>query len=257
MHFGSLGRIKGLVMKQFFYNLWQDFDKCFLEKERYLLYLKGLRNTLIIALGACLLGLLIGIVITCIRIVPKKSAIARFFDKLARLYVTVIRGTPVVLQLFICYFVLLKSIKSTGIFNISETNGIPVAIIAFGLNSGAYMAEILRGGINAVDSGQMEAGRTLGLSWIQTFFKIILPQALKSAIPTMFNEFITLVKETSVAGYVGIIDLTKIQTYITVQTMELYMPLFIIAAIYLIIVLGLQRIQKTIEQRLQRSERHQ
>ena len=131
-----------------------------------------------------------------------------------------------------------------------------MAIIAFGLNSGAYMAEILRGGINSVDAGQMEAGRTLGLTWLQTFTKIVLPQALKSAIPTMFNEFITLVKETSVAGYVGIVDLTKIQTYITVQTMQLYMPLFIIAAIYLIIVLGLQKIQKSIEARLNRSERH-
>ena len=108
----------------------------------------------------------------------------------------------------------------------------------------AAAAEILRGGINSVDAGQMEAGRTLGLTWLQTFTKIVLPQALKSAIPTMFNEFITLVKETSVAGYVGIVDLTKIQTYITVQTMQLYMPLFIIAAIYLIIVLGLQKIQK-------------
>ena len=131
-----------------------------------------------------------------------------------------------------------------------------MAIIAFGLNSGAYMAEILRGGINSVDAGQMEAGRTLGLTWLQTFTKIVLPKALKSAIPTMFNEFITLVKETSVAGYVGIVDLTKIQTYITVQTMQLYMPLFIIAAIYLIIVLGLQKIQKSIEARLNRSERH-
>ena len=107
-----------------------------------------------------------------------------------------------------------------------------------------------------MDAGQMEAGRTLGLTWLQTFTKIVLPQALKSAIPTMFNEFITLVKETSVAGYVGIVDLTKIQTYITVQTMQLYMPLFIIAAIYLIIVLGLQKIQKSIEARLNRSERH-
>ena len=243
------------AIKEFSIALSNHFIKCFIEKNRYLMYLKGLRNTVLIALGASLLGLIIGIVVTCVRIMPKNGPLSRFFDKIARLYVTVIRGTPVVLQLFICYFVILKSLKSSSIFNIPETNGIPVAIIAFGLNSGAYMAEILRGGINAVDAGQMEAGRTLGLSWLQTFFKIVLPQALKSAIPTMFNEFITLVKETSVAGYVGIVDLTKIQTYITVQTMQLYMPLFIIAVIYLVIVLGLQKIQKFIEERLNRSER--
>lgn len=242
-------------LNAFFADIGKDFYKCFLENKNYLLYLKGLRNTLLIALGACVLGLLIGIVVTCIRIIPKEKPITRILDKIAGLYVTVIRGTPVVLQLFICYFVILKGLKSANFLGISETRGIPVAIVAFGLNSGAYMAEILRGGILSVDSGQMEAGRTLGLSWLQTFIKIVLPQALKSAIPTMFNEFITLVKETSVAGYVGIVDLTKIQTYITVQTMQLFMPLFIIAAIYLVIVLGLQKIQKIIEERLNRSER--
>ena len=243
-------------LNAFFADLGKDFYKCFIDNRSYLLYVKGLRNTVLIAFGSGILGLLIGIIVTCVRIIPKDKPIARFFDKLAGLYVTVIRGTPVVLQLFICYFVLLKSMKSANFFGIPETRGIPVAIVAFGLNSGAYMAEILRGGINSVDAGQMEAGRTLGLSWFQTFTKIILPQALKSAIPTMFNEFITLVKETSVAGYVGIVDLTKIQTYITVQTMQLFMPLFIIAAIYLVIVLGLQKIQKIIETRLNRSERH-
>ena len=117
------------------------------------------------------------------------------------------------------------------------------------------MSEILRGGINSVDYGQTEAGRSLGMTWLQTFFKIVLPQALKSAIPTMFNEFITLVKETSVAGYVGIIDLTKIKDTITVQNMELYMPLFIIAAIYLLVVLGLQQLQRLIERRLRKSDK--
>ena len=239
-----------------FKNLWQTFYDCFIDAGSWKLYLVGLRNTLIIAIGACLLGLLIGVIVTCVRVAPKNNVFVKILNAIAHVYVTVIRGTPVVLQLFICYFVILKSMKSANFLGIPETRGIPVAIIAFGLNSGAYMAEILRGGINSVDAGQMEAGRTLGLTWLQTFTKIVLPQALKSAIPTMFNEFITLVKETSVAGYVGIVDLTKIQTYITVQTMQLYMPLFIIAAIYLIIVLGLQKIQKSIEARLNRSERH-
>ena len=244
------------ALLNFFVGLWSDFYDCFIAYDYYLLYLKGLRNTVIIAVGACLLGLIIGIIVTCIRIAPKKLFIMRLLDKIVRLYVTVIRGTPAVLPLFICYFVLLKSIRNAGFFGIKDTEGIFVAILTFGINSGAYMAEILRGGINAVDYGQTEAGRSLGLSWTKTFVKIVLPQAMKSAIPTVFNEFITLIKETSVAGYVGIIDLTKIQKYVTTQNMKMYMPLFIIAAIYLILVLGLQQVQKLIEKRLNRGERN-
>lgn len=224
------------------------FYKCFIEADRYNMYLEGLLNTVIIAIGACLLGVIIGIIVTCVRIVPKTNIFVKILDKIAQLYVTIIRGTPVVLQLFISYFVLLVSIKFVA-------DGLIVAIVTFGINSGAYMAEILRGGILAVDSGQMEAGRSLGLTWFQTFSKIILPQALKSAIPTMFNEFITLIKETSVAGYVGIKELTKVQSFVTIQTMEIFMPLIIIAIMYLIIVLGLQYIQKRIERRLTKGDR--
>ena len=242
-------------MFDFFDVIWSNFNKCFIEYDIWKMYLQGLRNTVIIAIGACLFGLLIGIIVTCIRVAPKTNPIMKVLDGIARLYVTIIRGTPVVLQLFICYFVLLSSIRNVNFFGIKDTAGVWVALVTFGINSGAYMAEILRGGINAVDQGQMEAGRSLGLSWISTFVRIILPQALKSAIPTMFNEFITLIKETSVAGYVGIVDLTKIQSYVTVQTMELFTPLVIIAVIYLIIVLGLQKIQKIIEGRLKKSER--
>ena len=234
---------------------FKDFYKCFLQFDMWKMYLQGLRNTLIIALGACLLGLIIGIFVVCIRIAPKNNFLMKFLDGACRFYVTIIRGTPVVLQLFICYFVLLTGIRNTNFLGIKDTAGVLVAIVTFGINSGAYMAEILRGGINAVDAGQMEAGRSLGLSWTTTFIRIILPQALKSAIPTMFNEFITLIKETSVAGYVGIVDLTKIQSYVTVQTMELFMPLFIIAGIYLVIVLGLQKVQTLIERRLAKSDR--
>lgn len=242
-------------MIEFFVELWADFQKCFLSDNMWLMYLKGLRNTLFISIGACLLGLLIGIVVTCIRIAPKTHPAVKVLDKICGVYVTVIRGTPVVLQLFICYFVLFIGIRSEQLFGIKETEGVVVAIVTFGFNSGAYMSEILRGGINAVDKGQMEAGRSLGLSWMQTFIRIILPQALKSAIPTMFNEFITLIKETSVAGYVGIVDLTKIQTYVTIQTMELFMPLILIAIIYLIIVLALEQAQKRIEKTLAKGER--
>lgn len=244
------------VFINFFVELWNDFYGCFVEYDYYLLYLKGLRNTVIIAVGACLLGLAIGIIVTCIRIAPKRLFIMRALDAIVKLYVTVIRGTPVVLQLFICYFVLLKGMNSVSFFGLKDTEGIFVAILTFGINSGAYMAEILRGGINSVDYGQTEAGRSLGLPWIKTFVKIVMPQALRSAIPTIFNEFITLIKETSVAGYVGIIDLTKIQKYVTTQSMSMYMPLFIIAAIYLVLVLGLQQIQKVIEKKLNRGEKN-
>ena len=244
------------VVFNFFKGIWSDFYDCFIAYDYYLLYLKGLRNTVIIALGACLLGLLIGIVVTCVRIAPKKLFIMRLLDKIAKIYVTVIRGTPVVLQLFICYFVLFKSMNSASLFGIKDTDGIFVAIITFGVNSGAYMAEILRGGISAVDYGQTEAGRSLGLSWTKTFIKIVLPQAMKNAIPAVFNEFISLIKETSVAGYVGLIDLTKIQKYVTTQNMKMYMPLFIIAAIYLVLVLGLGQAQKAIEKNLSRGERN-
>ncbi len=244
------------AVANFFIKLWEDFRLCFIEYDYYKLYLQGLRNTIIIAFGACLLGLIIGILVTAVRISPKRFFGMKILDAIARLYVTVIRGTPVVLQLFICYFVLLKGIGSVSFFGLSNTEGIFVAILTFGINSGAYMAEILRGGINAVDYGQMEAGRSLGMSWIRTFSKVVLPQAIKHAIPTIFNEFITLIKETSVAGYVGIIDLTKIQKYVTTQSMKMYMPLFIIAAIYLILVLGLQQVQKLIEKKLNRGEKN-
>ena len=238
----------------FFVGIYNDFYNCFLANDSYEMYLLGLRNTLIIAVGACLIGFVIGIVVTALRIAPSKNPLVRFFAAIAKLYVTVIRGTPVVLQLFICYFVILTPLKSIDFMGMEKSDGIFVAIITFGLNSGAYMAEILRGGILAVDVGQMEAGRALGLSWLKTFYKIVLPQAMKSAVPAIFNEFITMIKETSVAGYVGIVELTKIQNYVTFQTLKLYMPLFIIALIYLVLVLLLQRVQKYLERRLSQSD---
>ena len=242
-------------MIDFFKNIWANLNECFFKDDMWMMYLKGLRNTLFISIGACLIGLLIGIVVTCIRIAPKNNPIVKVLDKICGLYVTVIRGTPVVLQLFICYFVLLIGIRSDRLFNIEETEGVVVAIVTFGFNSGAYMSEILRGGINAVDKGQMEAGRSLGLSWMQTFIRIILPQSLKSAIPTMFNEFITLIKETSVAGYVGIVDLAKIKDYVTIQTMELFTPLILIAVIYLVLVIALEQVQRRIEKALNKETR--
>ncbi len=237
-----------MAILNWFQGIWDAFYECFIEKDRYWMYLEGLLNTIIIALGAAFIGLLVGILLTAVRVIPKRNPVFVFFEKLADLYVTVIRGTPVVLQLMICYFVILKGLKSVG-------GGILVAAITFGLNSGAYMAEILRSGIRSVEAGQMEAARSLGLPWGVGFSKIVLPQAIKTTVPTIFNEFITLIKETSVAGYVGIVDLSKIQSYVTTQTMEMFMPLLIIAVIYLVVVLGLQYVQKLIEQKMAQADR--
>ena len=248
---GSLLRIKEKIMAK----LWADFYDCFIDAKTYLLYLEGLRNTVFIALIACAIGFVIGVVVTAVRIAPKTNLFVCVADAVARVYVTVIRGTPVVLQLFIGYFVIFATMKFSGLLGISNTDGIPVAGLVFGINSGAYMSEILRGGINSVDYGQTEAGRSLGLSWSKTFVKIVLPQAFKSTIPTIFNEFITLLKETSVAGYVGIYELTKVREDITTANMQLYMPLFIIAAMYLILVLLLQQLQKLIERRLTKGDK--
>ena len=215
----------------------ETFRKIFIENDMYKVYLKGLENTLYIALGACILGFVIGALITLLGIAPKNNIIVRIFEPVARLYVTIIRGTPVVLQLLIMYFVILKF--ANGIWN-----GVFVAIITFGLNSGAYMSEILRAGFNSIDPGQMEAGRSLGLTWGQTIGKVMLPQGIKNSLPTIFNEFIMLIKETSVAGYVAIIDLTKASRMVTSQTFEVFGPLLIVAIIYLVLVLGLQQIHK-------------
>lgn len=221
----------------------ETFYKIFINNNMYEVYLLGLRNTLYIAIGACILGFIIGSVVALLRIAPKNSWVVKVFEPVARLYVTIIRGTPVVLQLLIMYFVILKFMS--GVWQ-----GVLVAIITFGLNSGAYMSEILRAGINAIDKGQMEAGRSLGFTWGQTMRKIILPQGIKNALPTIFNEFIMLIKETSVAGYVAIIDLTKASRMVTSQTFEVFGPLLVVAIIYLALVLGLQKIHKLLERRM-------
>ncbi len=223
------------------------FHKLFIRNSVYKVYLLGLRNTLFIAIGACILGFVIGSVIALLRMAPKDSVIVKIFEPIARVYVTIIRGTPVVLQLLIMYFVILQFMS--GVWE-----GVLVAIITFGINSGAYMSEILRAGINAVDKGQMEAGRSLGFTWGQTMRRIVLPQGIKNALPTMFNEFIMLIKETSVAGYVAIVDLTKAARMVTSQTFEVFGPLLVVAIIYLVLVLGLQRIHKLLERRMSQGD---
>ena len=237
--------------------LKQQFILNFIQDARYKYLLKGLTNTMIIAFFAVLLGVAIGVVIATVRSTYEKNLeffkrrkgigyyLFLFANFICKIYLTVIRGTPIVVQLLIAYFIIFAS----------STNGVMVASIAFGINSGAYVAEILRGGIMSIDNGQFEAGRSLGFNYIQTMVYIIIPQVFKTVLPTLLNEFIALLKETSVAGYVGIVDLTKGGDIIRGRTFSAFMPLLAVAAIYLILVMLLTYLVGKLERRLRKSER--
>ena len=194
---------------------------------------------------AALLGVVIGLILAMIRVLAHNGRRIFFLTRFADIYVTVIRGTPVLVQLLIIYFVIFASV------NIEKTL---VAALAFGINSGAYVAEIVRAGVLAVDQGQMEAGRSLGLTYGITMRKIILPQAVKNVLPAMFNELITLLKETSVAGYIAVIDLTRAGDLIRSRTFDAVLPLLAVALIYLLIVMGLTVLMNMLERRLRRSD---
>ncbi|MBQ7173411.1 MAG: amino acid ABC transporter permease [Clostridia bacterium] len=220
------------------------------------LFFESLGYSLIIAFGAVVLGFIIGVLLAVVRIAPKNNPIIKFFDKIAVVYITVIRGTPTLVQLLILYSSVLVVFKSMS------TN-LLVPIIAFGINSGAYMAEIIRSGINSVDPGQMEAGRSVGLSWTTTMRKIIIPQAIKIVVPTIFNEIIILVKETSVVSYIVLRvggvqkwDLLGIAEKLGLAVPACYLVfLFAAALIYLAVVMLLTLIQHLIERRLKKNER--
>ncbi|MEG1805472.1 MAG: amino acid ABC transporter permease [Clostridia bacterium] len=233
---------------EWFLEVLNSFYKAFFYNQRYLIYLEGLGNTLIIALGSCIMGIIIGFLVTYVKIMPQTNLGVKILAKIANLYTTIIRGTPVFVQLLIMYFSILS-------FMANFWNGIPIAIIVFGLNSGAYVSEIIRGGLLGVDRGQMEAGRSLGLSWGQTMRLVVMPQGIKSSIPSLFNEFIQLVKETSVAGAIAVMDLTKAGQIIVSQMFDTFPPLLITAVIYLIVVLGLQQVQKVLEKKFAKGDR--
>ncbi len=220
--------------------------KAFIYDARYKLYFQGLGNTLLIALLATLIGVGIGVVLAMINYVNKKTGKFNILSTIAKTYIMIIRGTPVVLQLFIMYFVVLAS----------SDNGILIGALTFGLNSGAYVAEIVRAGFESVDYGQMEAGRSLGLSTGRTMLKVITPQAVRNVMPPLFNEFITLVKETAIVGYVGILDLGKVPGLIQSRTFDYLFPLLIAACMYLIIVIGLTGILKLIEKQMSKTDRN-
>lgn len=225
--------------------LAERFQSAFIEDNRWKLYFEGLGNTLIISALALVIGVVIGFIIAIINYTNKKTGKLSVLSGIFKVYITLVRGTPVVLQLFIMYFLVLASMSS----------GIIVGAITFGLNSAAYVAEIARGGLEAVDDGQMEAGRSLGLSYTQTVIKIILPQALRSILPALFNEFISLVKETAVVGYVGIRDLGKIPGLIQSRTFDYLFPLLFASVLYLIVVYALTLVHRKIEKILAKSDR--
>lgn len=219
--------------------------KAIIVDDRWKLYLEGLGNTIIIALVAALIGTIIGVFFAMVNYINKKTGKLKALKVIANIYITIIRGTPVVLQLMILYFIVF----------ISWDNGLMIGAITFGINSGAYVAEIARAGFESVDDGQMEAGRSLGLSTWQTMWHIIIPQAVKNCLPPLFNEFITLVKETAIVGYVGIMDLGKIPGLIQSRTFDYLFPLLIAAVLYLIVVLGLTKLHHIIEKKLSKSDR--
>ena len=216
----------------------------FIKDDRWQYFTNGLEVTLIIAFFAALLGIVIGLVVGVIRSTHEKTHKLKFLNFLCSIYLTVIRGTPVVVQLMIIYYIILANAR----------NKIPVAILAFGINSGAYVAEIFRSGIMSIDNGQMEAGRSLGFNYIQTMWNVVMPQAFKNVLPALCNEFIALLKETSVSGYIALQDLTKAGDIVRSRTFDPFFPLLTVAAIYLVCVIVLTQGVKILERRLRQSE---
>ncbi len=217
----------------------------FIKDNRYEYLLVGLGNTLLITVVAVVLGIFLGFILAFIRSTHDLTGKCKILNVFAQIYITVIRGTPVVLQLLITYFVIFSSVNIPKLL---------VAFIAFGVNSGAYVAEIIRSGIMSIDKGQFDAGRSLGFSYLQTMIYFILPQALKNVLPALGNEMVVLLKETSVAGYIALQDLTKGADIIRSQTYSAFMPLIMAAAVYLFFVVIFDNMVKRLERRLRNSD---
>ncbi|MBE5976178.1 MAG: amino acid ABC transporter permease [Paenibacillaceae bacterium] len=225
--------------------LRDDFYQNFIVDNRWKYIADGLQNTLKITFFAVLIGILLGFLVAVIRSTYENTHKLKVLNWICGVYLTVIRGTPVVVQLMIMYFV---------IFSFHDPGQVFTAVVAFGINSGAYVAEIFRSGISSIEKGQFEAGRSLGFNYAQTMWFIIMPQAFKNVVPTLANEFIVLLKETSVAGYIGLQDLTKGGDIIKSRTYSAFMPLIAVAVIYLVMVMMFSRLVRVLERRLQRSE---
>jgi len=237
MYYNWISSLK-LVLDEFSHKLYLNF----IAENRYKMLINGLGITLQVTFFAIILGILIGFVLALAKLSKFKA-----FNGLASVYIDVIRGTPVVVQLLIMYFIIFGSV---------DVSKILVAVIAFGINSGAYVAEIVRAGILAVDRGQMEAGRSLGLSYGATMWYIIIPQAVKNILPALVNEFIVLLKETAIVGYIALEDLTKAGDIIRSRTYDPYVPLLSVAIIYFIITTILSKFLARLERRLRQGDRH-
>ena len=244
-------------MAQIFNEFVDKLKFVFVDDDRWTWLVDGLIATLEITAVSLIIGIVIGIIVAAIRssydknkeVMKKRGGfgyvLLSIMNGLCKVYLTIVRGTPVVVQLLIFYFVILTSVS----------DGVPVAMLCFGINSGAYVAEIFRSGIMSVDEGQFEAGRSLGFNYIQTMRYIVVPQAFKTVLPTLCNEFIVLIKETSIAGYVGITDLTKAGDLIRGRTYEAFMPLIAVAIVYLVMVMIFSSLVGVLERRLRRNER--
>ena len=226
-------------------SLQDRFYLNFIKDDRWMYIVDGLKVTLLVTFFAVLIGIVIGFLVATVRSTYDKTGKLKILNILCQIYLTVIRGTPVVVQLLIIYFVIFGNV------NIDK---IPVAIMAFGFNSGAYVAEIFRSGILSIDGGQFEAGRSLGFNYVQTMRYIIMPQAFKNVLPALGNEFIVLLKETSVAGYIALQDLTKAGDIIRSRTYDAFMPLIAVALIYLAMVLIFTKLVNMLERRLRNSD---
>ncbi len=218
-----------------------------IKDNRYMYIVDGLKNTMIITIFATLLGIFLGLIVALVRTTYDNTKKLKVLNAICNIYITIIRGTPVVIQLMILFFC---------IFTSRDVSGVMIAIIGFGINSGAYVAEVFRSGLMSIDHGQMEAGRSLGLSYLDTMKYIIIPQAFKVVLPTLGNEFIVLIKETSVAGYVAVQDLTKGGDIIRSRTYDAWTPLLIVAGIYLLLTCLFSAFVKKLEINLRKNERN-
>jgi len=235
--------VESNALYNLFISIGESIYQTLIYDNRYKFILEGLFNTIIIALFAVIIGIIIGILVALIRNNYDRNNKMKILNSIAKWYVDIIRGTPVVLQLMIIYYVIFKSVDISVVL---------VGILTFGINSGAYVSEIIRAGIQSIPVGQTEAGYALGLKYNQVMKYIVLPQALKNVLPALGNEFITLVKETSIGAYIGIIELTKASDIIASRTYDYFLPLIIVAIIYLIITLGLSKGIQKLERKLNR-----
>ena len=226
----------------------QKFIEIFIDNNGYVKVVEGLKNTVIIAIAGLIIGIVIGTLIATVRVIPKYKRLPRVLDAICSVYVGFFRGTPMVVQLLLFYYVLLPTMGG-------HMTGVQVAMLVFGLNSGAYISEIMRGGILSVDPGQMEGGRAMGLSFSTTMLKIVIPQAVKNILPTLGNEFISLIKETSVVSFVGATDLYVAFNYIGSNSYEFMVPYLVMALIYIVMVLLISLGIKLMERSLRKSDR--